>query len=758
MDKTLGLSIVIGAALGKGFFRTVETVGQRAARLGQQWETTNKKLKASGDVIKYKKLLGELKAKQAALGGSSKRLARGIEEVERRYKNAKRAAKGYGIQIGQVVREHDRLQRELKQTEAIQKRLTRKQDAAGRLRELRGKMLGMAGAAYGGSRLVGQAMAREEQGLYLRTVINAKDGDKHAAAQRARTQARAFARDSLASEAEILEIEYALNSAGLEEETARVGGQMVHKLAKVTRGIPAQVGEIFGDVFNNMSGSLAGSVDEKIQVIGNVLAKTQFKFAIRDFGQLGEGMKYIAASAASMKLPLEQTASVIGHLNNSSLKGSQAGTAFESVLKNLNKAADEIGFDIVRDETGELDMLATLEGLKAQLDGLTTDERDMLLQDVFDTEGKRAIVPLIDKLKALKAAHADVSRAGQANLVDEEYARFIKSASGQWTTLKQNLAQVGVVFANTLLPVVGGLSSHLATAAGWMARVGERFPVIGHAIGTIGVAFASVGIAMTVVTAGAWAFNAAMLANPIGLVIAGVAVLGTAAIALLSKIQPLRTFLGGMWEGFMDGISPVLDAFGNIFGWVGSLVHRLAEATGGMGDFTNAGRLVGQIIGRSFRVIGTIIGGVLWGLSRLGAVIISIGKLITRAILLPFQSLSLPIKAMGAAINFFKGDNDKSETPKPKPGLKPLALATTVAAMPLAAQPVDVPLPAVATPQARQVQHADNRQHHDHSTHSYQLTIQQRPGEDASALTERILAELEQRQQQSQREGLHDGL
>ena len=747
MDKTLGLSIVIGAALGKGFFRSVETVGQRAARLGQQWEATNKKLKASGDVIKYKKLLGELNAKQTALGGSSKGLARGIEEVERRYKNAKRAAKGYGIQIGQVVREHDRLQRELKQTEAIQKRLTRKQDAAGRLRELRGKMLGMAGAAYGGSRLVGQAMAREEQGLYLRTVINAKDGDKHAAAQRARTQARAFARDSLASEAEILEIEYALNSAGLKEETARVGGQMVHKLAKVTKGMPAQVGEIFGDVFNNMGASMAGTAEEKMRRIGNVLAKTQFKFAIRDFGQLGEGMKYIAASAASMKLPLEQTASVIGHLNNSSLKGSQAGTAFESVLKNLNKAAERLGFDIVRDETGELDMLATLEGLKAQLDGLTTDERDMLLQDVFDTEGKRAIVPLIDKLNELKNNYEEVAHAGQSNLVNEEYARFLESASGQWTALKQNISQVGVVFANTLLPAINAFISPVSRAAAWTSTIIERFPIIGHIVGAIGVAFVTVGGAMTLATAGVWAFNAAMLANPIGLVIAGVVGLGAVLYVLFSKAEPIRTFFGGMWAGFMDGIAPVLAAFGNISGWLGSLVHRLAEATGGMGDFTNAGRLVGQIIGRSFRVIGTIIGGVLWGLSRLGAVIISIGKLITRAILLPFQSLSLPIKAMGAAINFFKGDNDKSETPKPKPGLKPLALATTVAAMPLAA----APLPAAAT-----VQNTDNSTHN--STHSYQLTINQQPGEDAQALTERILAELEQRQQQSQREGLHDGL
>ena len=82
--------------------------------------------------------------------------------------------------------------------------------------------------------------------------------------------ARAFARDTLASEEELLHIEYALNSAGLDEETARAGGQLTHKLAKVTKGIPAQVGEIFADVFNSLGQSLAGTTDEKMDRIGNV--------------------------------------------------------------------------------------------------------------------------------------------------------------------------------------------------------------------------------------------------------------------------------------------------------------------------------------------------------------------------------------------------------------------------------------------------------------------------------------------------------
>ena len=117
MDKTLGISVVLGAALGKGYFKTFESVKQKTARLGREWAKTNKKLAATGAVIKYKNLLDQLRAKQATLGTSSKRLQDGINQVERRYKEAKPAAKGYGIQIGQVTAEHGRLQAALRRTQ-----------------------------------------------------------------------------------------------------------------------------------------------------------------------------------------------------------------------------------------------------------------------------------------------------------------------------------------------------------------------------------------------------------------------------------------------------------------------------------------------------------------------------------------------------------------------------------------------------------------------------------------------------------------
>lgn len=53
---------------------------------------------------------------------------------------------------------------------------------------------------------------------------------------------------------------------------------------------------------------------------------------------------------------------------------------------------------------------------------------------------------------------------------------------------------------------------------------------------------------------------------------------------------------------------------------------------------------------------------------------------------------------------------------------------------------------------------AGNVQHNDNSTHSHQLTIQQLPGEDQRALTERIMREIERFNQQRGREMLGDGV
>jgi len=478
MKASIAASFIVGGALGKSFFGATKGAQRQINQLGKSLKETNKRLSSARAVTKYKSQLEELRQKQSTLGRSSDRLDRGIAEVERRYREAKREAKSYGIEIGTVVREQKRLERQSAALARRQKATARASAAGGRLGSMRGTAIGLAGLGFGAARVIGSAMETEESALFLRSVINSPDRD--AALGESLRHAREFARESLATENEILQIEYQFNSAGLDADIARQGTEIAAKVAKVTRGESGQVANVVGTVFNNLGDSLEGETEEKLATIGNILTKAQFKFQISDFAQLGEGMAEAASGAAAYRVSLDQTAAAIGRLNTAGLSGSRAGTAFNAVLRKLGSAGEELGFSIQRGADGQLDFVATLRELDATLDGLDTDERAAILQERFGEEGMKGIIPLLGKIDELRGGVDELNAAAEGGLLDEEYERFLESASGQWTMFTQNIALVGRTIGGIVLPALNALLAPLRPIAGWAATMVEKFPVISH--------------------------------------------------------------------------------------------------------------------------------------------------------------------------------------------------------------------------------------------------------------------------------------
>ncbi len=110
------------------------------------------------------------------------------------------------------------------------------------------------GAAYdAGSMFLGRAMDLKQQRIRLGTVIEAEDGDVDAAVERSVRHARKVARNSPASETNLLKIQYELSLKGLSESAARAGSEVVAKLAKVTRGEDKNISKIVGSVFSDMN-------------------------------------------------------------------------------------------------------------------------------------------------------------------------------------------------------------------------------------------------------------------------------------------------------------------------------------------------------------------------------------------------------------------------------------------------------------------------------------------------------------------------
>lgn len=662
------VSAIVGGAVGSSFGRAFKTVDQRLKGLSERQEQVNRKLRAAGDVVKYGAAVERLTARQQRMGRSNARLDRVLGDVTRRYKAATREARSYGIEVGQVAREQARLQRELKATVRMQRGLRLQQQAGGFLRDIRGRALGAAAAVYGVGAAVGKAMELQEQSLFLGTVINAPDRD--AAVGRARAHAREQTRTTLASESEMLQIEYSLNSAGLEEAVARAGSGVVHRVATVTRGSAQQVGAIMGVAFNNLAGGMEGTAEEKMRRIGDVLAKTQFMYQIEDFGGLGAGMEKGAKAAVTYKVSLEQTAAALGVLNSAGQQGSMAGTAFHATLRSLGKAADEYGTELVRDEKGQLDLVATIGQLRDALADLPIDERAAELQRMFGDEGLAGISPLMEQLASLGAGVEAVSEAARRGLVDAEYKRFLEDVTGQWKIFRNTVGLVGRTFAGTLLPPLNAVLGRMARVAAWVGGAIERVPALGYVVGGLALGLGAVVTALAAAAAGAWlwggamamwpgrvglataatkawtaamwvgraatmAFNLSMLANPVGL---AVAALAAGAALVIRYWEPLKAFFAGVARGIGQAFEPLRGAFawlapvgawvGKVFAWIGEVLGSLlgpVQATSEeMQAFGAAGEQVGRVIGAAFKALAqpitTVTEGVGWVLRKLNLI------------------------------------------------------------------------------------------------------------------------------------------
>ena len=753
LDRSLGVGIVIGATLGSSATRAFQSAADRSARLGNALQRTERSATRLGHTQR------RLRTEQERTGDSSGKLARDLDRVGRKMEDLARRA-------GAARREL----RLLGQVEVARQ---------GRDRALRIGAVGL-GVGYGASRLIGQEFERERVEL----AIGNLGADPRGAAAHSRGDVRAGR--VLHSEAELLEVQYQLLGADLPAEVARIGSTMASKVATVTRGIPADVSSVMGDAFTLFGDQFGGGVEDKLGAVANILTRTQQKFKFSTFGDLGDGLKESAAQAVAAQLPFGQTTVALGLLSKASLVGSTGGTALSAVLRTLPRAAEEFGFQMVRGADGSLQLGATLEGLQARLDAFDDiDERNLAIQKAFGEEGAKGLIPLLGQLDQLEAALADVSGY---NLLDEQHQASLDAASGKAVILGNNLAALGNVMSSVLLPAVTPVVVGVTAVASWFGALVEESPVLGAVLRGVAWAAGVLTVAIVVLrttqwgwskaklgaldlgrtlknttarvrgfslasagtralqlgstllgwgrtlvvlmattklaTAVQWAWNAALTANPIGLVVAavvaGAALIGGAVYLIWKHWEPIKGFFKGLLGSVLSVFKPAVEAWAAVFT-----------------DFSWAG--VGKAI------IETIVLGLTGGVQVLyKGVTFVLGKV--RG-LLPFSDARegplSGLTASGGAILQTMGEGVRRAGPRPlvAPLGRQLAAASTALAL-------SVPAAAAAVPGAAAGVYNDYR--------SYRITIVQQAGEDASALADRLMAEIRSRDQVRRRAVLRD--
>jgi TP901 family phage tail tape measure protein len=324
---------------------------------------------------------------------------------------------------------------------------------------------------------------------------------------------------------------------------------------------------------------------EEMGRLGDVMTNT-FTTSNTNLQMLGESMKYVAPVAAATGVSLEQTAAMVGKLGDAGIQGSMAGTALRAIINRLAapsgqaaKALEQLGVTTT-DAAGNLRQVPDiLADMSRAMEGMGTAAKAELTSTIFGLEAASAATVLLGQAGSgsLQEYTERLREAGSAARVASQQN---DTATGAMKRLGSAMESISITVGNVLLPPLAFLAEKVAVVIGVVDSLAAEFPlltsvVVGGTAALIGLKVAAIaggyaftflkgawlsaslmglklGGALPVIAGGIKAIGLAMAANPIGLVLTGIAV---AAGLVIANWEPIKGFMLNLWETITTGAS-----------------------------------------------------------------------------------------------------------------------------------------------------------------------------------------------------------
>ena len=234
------------------------------------------------------------------------------------------------------------------------------------------------------------------------------------------------------------------------------------------------------------------------------------------------------------------------------------------------------------------DLAATFGGdtseAVAALSSLMRGERDPIERygvsiKAADVEAKKAAMGL-----AGLEGEADAAATTQATLalvMDQTagaqgaFAREAETAAGQQQRANAEFENAKAALGAGLLPVVSQAAGVLQTFAQWVQENSTLVGVLAVVIGTLAAGVllyngitAALPAIQAVATAAQWAWNAAMSANPIGLIILAIAALIAIIVLVVQSWDTVKAVALACWDAILVAIQAFVDWLGGIVQWI----------------------------------------------------------------------------------------------------------------------------------------------------------------------------------------------
>lgn len=318
----------------------------------------------------------------------------------------------------------------------------------------------------------------------------------------------------------------------------------------------------------------------------------------------------------------------------------QMAAVLGAQLKNLSGSSADLA--------GRTDDLIGLGAdLSAQFGGSTSDavqalsallrgERDPI--ERYGVSIKDADIQARLAAKGLKGLTGDAKRAATTQetlaLLTQQtadaqgaFARETDTAAHATQVSEASMKDAAAAIGVALLPLVVALSVAFADVARWAGENADLVRTVAAVVGILAGAILAVNVALsayraitTAVTAAQWLLNAALDANPIGLVVLAVLALIAAVVLLWNNCEEFRAVVTAVFGAVQAVIVGVVDFVTGLFRrWFDTLSALFRQVDRIIGaPFREFGLLVGSILGlvgdlfrAAFRVISGLFGGLL---------------------------------------------------------------------------------------------------------------------------------------------------
>ena len=409
-----------------------------------------------------------------------------------------------------------------------------------------------------------------------------------------RDQAKLLGRTTAFSASQASEAQNQLAQAGFNTNQVLAATPQVLALASAGQLEMADAAKLVSNQIRafNLDVDQAGRVSD---VLATAAAKSNTSVL-----QLGPALRQIAPIANAAGLSIEQTAASIGVLRNNGFAAEQAGTAMRGILsrllnptKEVSDALKSIGLDpdFIKNEVKAGRFAEALGTINEA--GLDVDHAMKLFGQEAGAAGlvlSRSFWQMKDLTEQFYAASgaaqrmADVQNQGLVGAVRNLISAFegLQIAMGE-----EGIGGVVEFLARRLTDLINWLTAGESWVKQLLAAVllsGPGLLALGAA--AKGVSFALGGLVLLMraftpllvaVRGAMWLFNAALLANPIGLVVAGLTALIAGIIAAITYWdeisaaveRAIQTFLG--WLGIEDP---------DPFGWITRAYREVLEFLG----------------------------------------------------------------------------------------------------------------------------------------------------------------------------------